>query len=226
VTYHRCGVRASRAAPVSRAAAGLFRAAAVALLLWLPAAAVAQESAPSEVASTATSGVITTRVLGKAPVNPTVYVAPYDDTELNLKLKADFESQIALAGKGIPATTEQGAGYLLLFEAEVMTADQAAREPSLGSATADQDGAEVQVNVWSTTQDSVIGGRQAGPEPGSSVFHINAVLREQKSGEVLWHGDAYHVLKEPETERVARGLVFPLVENMGETVARAPIEIQ
>lgn len=199
--------------------------AALALLVLLPAAGRAQE-APAEVAASPTSGFVSARTLGKAPDNPLVFVSPYDDSELNLKLKSDFESRLAETGKARLAAEEGSAAYLLLFETEVMAADRIPRQPSLGTARADQESAEVNVNVWSTTQDSVLGGRQEAPPPGTSVFHINAVLREQKSGEVVWQGDAYHVLKEPETERVARGLVSPLVTRMGETVAREPIEIE
>jgi len=195
-------------------------------LVLLPAVGRAQEAAPAEVAASPTSGFVTARTLGKSPDNPLVFVSPYDDSELNLKLKADFESRLAETGKARLAAKENAASYLLLFETEVMAADQAQRQPSLGTARADQESAEVNVNVWSTTQDSVLGGRQAGPPPGSSVFHINAVLRDQKSGEVVWQGDAYYVLREPETERVARGLVSPLVTRLGETVAREPIEIE
>lgn len=198
----------------------------LAVLILLPALVRAQEVAPAEVAASPTSGIVTARALGKTPDDPLVFVSPYDDSELNLKLKTDFESRLAETGKARLAGKEDLAAYLLLFETEVVSAEQVPREPSLGSARADQGGAEVNVNVWSTTQDSVLGGRQEEVPPGTSVFHINAVLREQKSGEVVWQGDAYHVLKEPETERVARGLVFPLVMRMGETVVRQPIEIQ
>ncbi len=198
----------------------------LAALVLLPATGRAQQAAPAEVAASPTAGIVTARKLGKSPDNPLVFVSPYDDSELDLKLKAEFESRLATAGKARLAAKEDAAGYLLLFETEVVAADQVSRQANLGSARADSGSAEVNVNVWSTTQDSVLGGRQEGTPPGSSVFHINAVLRDQKSGEVVWQGDAYHVLREPETEKVARGLVSALVKRLGETVAREPIEIE
>src|SRR3546814_738365 len=120
---------------------------------------------------------------------------------------------------------ESAAASLLLFEAEVVPADLAPPPPSLGSARVDEGGAEVSVNVWSSSQDSVLGGRQAGPDEGSNVFHINAVLRDRKSGEVVWQGDAYYVLREPESERIARALVPLLVDRIGQSVVRDPIEL-
>src|SRR3546814_8197754 len=76
---------------------------------------------------------------------------------------------------------EAAAAFLLLFESEVVPADMAPPPPSLGSARLDGGGAEVNVNVWSSSQDSVLGGRQESNEAGTNVFHINAVLRDRRS---------------------------------------------
>jgi len=51
-----------------------------------------------------------------------------------------------------------------------------------------------------------------------------AVLRDKASGEVVWQGDAYYDLSGPETERVARALVAPLVDKMGQSVVREPLQ--
>src|SRR3546814_2948911 len=75
---------------------------------------------------------------------------------------------------------EAAAAFLLLFESEVVPADMAPPPPSLGSARLDGGGAEVNVNVWSSSQDSVLGGRQESNEAGTNVFHINAVLRSDE----------------------------------------------
>ena len=131
----------------------------------------------------------------------TVSVAPYDDSDLNLKLKADFEAALTTRWQAA-VRAEAAAAYLLLFEAEVVPANLAPPPPSLGSARVSDGGAEVSVNVWSTSKDSVLGGRQQAPEAGSNVFHIDAVLRKRATGEVAWQGDAYYVLREPEPERV------------------------
>lgn len=151
-----------------------------------------------------------------------VTVTPYDDNDLNMRLKADFEAALASRWQA-RVVKEADAGFLLLFEAEVVPGELAPPPPSLGSARLSDRGAEVNVNVWSTTQDSVLGGRQEAPEAGSNVFHINAVLRDRQSGEVAWQGDAYYVLREPESERVARALVPPLVDRIGRTVVREPL---
>src|SRR3546814_17825896 len=71
-----------------------------------------------------------------------VAVSPYDDSDLNLKLKADFEAALAERWQA-RMIEEAAAAFLLLFESEVVPADMAPPPPSLGSARLDGGGAEV-----------------------------------------------------------------------------------
>ncbi len=192
----------------------------LALLLGLPQGADAQQSS----AGGPVHGLLTAQVFHKPPEMPTVAVSPYDDSDLNLRIKADFEGQLAAQQRG-RVESEPRADYLLLFESGVIPAEAVPQGPSLGSAEVTEGGVDVTVNVWSLEKDSVLGGRQERPDLESSVFHINAVLRERRSGKVAWQGDAYYRLTGPETERVARAMVAPLVEKIGQSVAREPFEI-
>ena len=217
-----------RLAGLGQGAQGLKMVAAcfVVLLAALPAGAVAQQApaaAGDDGAGDVAAGMLTARAFHEPPPNPAVFVAPYDDSALNLKLKDDFENRLADKA-GARIVPEASAAFLFLFESEVVPAEQLPRRPSLGSARLDKGGAEVNVNVWSSSQDSVLGGRQQPGAVGSSVFHINAVLRDKNSGEVVWQGDAYYDLSGPETERVARALVAPLVDKMGQSVVREPLQ--
>lgn len=184
------------------------------LLLGLPQGAAAQQA----------PGMVTAQVFLEPPERPTVAVSPYDDSDLNLRIKADFEEQLAVQQRG-RVESEARADYLLLFESGVIPAAAVPQGPSLGSAEVTEGGVDVTVNVWSSEKDSVLGGRQEQPDVESSVFHINAVLRERSSGKVVWQGDAYYRLAGPETERIARAMVAPLVEKIGQSVAREPFEI-
>lgn len=198
-------------------------AAALLLAVVLPDVPAAQDAGVPGAVARSAPGMVTARTFRAPPAGFSVAVSPYDDSELNLTLKADFESSLAERWQARVAE-EAAAGFLLLFESEVVPANLAPRPPSLGSARVSGGGAEVNVNVWSSTQDSVLGGRQEAPEAGSNVFHINAVLRDRRSGEVAWQGDAYYVLREPESERVARALVPPLVDRIGQSVVREPLD--
>jgi len=180
-------------------------------------------------------GMITSQAFKDFSATAPITVTPYDDNDLNLQLKAEFETELQANERKV---AEAKTGLLLLFESKIIPAEQAPRRPSLGSVSArsgrgddpsrqdngDDVQVDVNVNVWSNTQDSVLGGRQEAQDIGASVFHINAVLRDQANGEVLWQGDAYYELQSPDAERVARAMVPPLVDNLGKSTANEPFE--
>ncbi|GAB4393873.1 MAG: hypothetical protein Tsb0032_14880 [Kiloniellaceae bacterium] len=200
----------------------------LALMPGCPDLAAAQQEAPArEVAKPgrAAPGMIIARSFRETEDMPTIAVSPYDDSDLNLRLKADFEAELTGQQRGRP-DSQADTGYLLLFETEVIPAQDVPQAPSLGSARLTEGGAEVNVNVWSSSKDSVLGGRQQAGDVGANVFHLNAVLRDRRSGTVAWEGDAYYRLAGPDTEQVARGMVAPLVKKMGQSVAREPFEIR
>src|SRR3546814_13117359 len=76
---------------------------------------------------------VTARSFQAPPAGFSVAIAPYDDTELNLQLKADFEKAFADRWQA-QAMEESAAAFLLLFEAEVVPAALAPPPPSLGPA--------------------------------------------------------------------------------------------
>lgn len=192
-------------------------------VLVLPDPALAQQpaTAPRDI----TRGLLTTQLFKETPAQPAISVSPYDDSDLNLTLKADFEAEIVGQERG-RVERAGAADYLLLFESEVMPAEAVPQGPSLGSAEVTDEGVDVNVNVWSSEKDSILGGRQESAEVDSSVFHINAVLRERASSTVAWQGDAYYRLTGPATESVARAMIAPLVRKLGQAGVREAFEIR
>ena len=88
-------------------------------------------------------------------------------------------------------------------------------------------GVDFRLNFWSSSQDSLLGGRQSkGETRAANVFHMNAVLRDRRSGKVLWQGDAYSEMIVPDEPRIARSMVRPLVTNLGRTVKGEPFELE
>src|SRR5512138_1378801 len=147
---------------------GLLAAAMSLAVLAAGSAGAQQSTAPAAVGRSA-PGMVTAQTLEAPPPAFTVAVAPYDDSDLNLKLRAAFETALTTRWQAA-VRAEAAAAYLLLFESEVVPANLAPPPPSLGAARVGSGGAEVSVNVWSTSKDSVLGGRQQAPEAGSNVF--------------------------------------------------------
>jgi len=83
------------------------------------------------------------------------------------------------------------------------------------------------MNVWSTNEDSVLGGRrqrQAGSR--TNVFQISLTLRDRQTGKTLWQGDSYCEMLTGDKLRLSRSMLPPLVSQIGQTVKDAPFEIQ
>src|SRR3546814_17040882 len=137
----------------------------------------------SDVCSSDLPGMVTAQTFDAPGQAFSVAVSPYDDSDLNLKLKADFEAALAERWQA-RMIEEAAAAFLLLFESEVVPADMAPPPPSLGSARLDGGGAAVTVNVWSSSQNRVLAGRQESKAAGTNVFPHNTVLRPPPSGGV------------------------------------------
>lgn len=152
-----------------------------------------------------------------------IMVRAFDDTALNLDLKARFETALTNSGR----TVSLKAPLRLDFESEVIRGEIKAAGGTLGSFEGNtREGARVVLNLWSSSQDSLLGGQRTEEVRKANVFHINASLRDTRSGRVIWQGDAYCALRGFEAESVAVSLVAPLVGSLGRTVTGEPFEIE
>ncbi|MGF1609767.1 MAG: hypothetical protein ACFCUQ_10250 [Kiloniellales bacterium] len=161
-----------------------------------------------------------------------VEVISFDDTEADLEIRGRFEEELQKAGHLVAG----GAPLELSFTAEVMQGDLATRQPSLGRIGGGSEhdkgnrgsdtGVDVELNVWSSTQDSVLGGRQSRGGGGGARYHMTAQLRDRESGRVLWQGDAYCEMQGSDRLRLARSMVRPLVGAYGRSVKDEPFTIE
>ena len=177
-------------------------------------------------------GRVSTVLYKPLPEGFPVEVTTFDDSDLNLDIKARLTEALQKRGQLVAA----GAPMELSFESEVMqgqlpesssnlariTGGSNAETGNLGSST----GVNVEVNVWSNTQDSVLGGRREGAKGDQTMFHINAVLRDRTSGQVLWQGDAFSELVVQDHGRIARSMVEPLAGGFGKTITNQPFDIE
>ena len=154
-----------------------------------------------------------------APVLP-VSVDVYDDSELNLRLRDDFEA--ALKSRGV--TVDPSAPLVLMLDLQVRQGQIERTGPTLGRAETNLGEAQVDVNVLSNTEDSLLGGQRS--QPGVRILReglvsLSAQLRDSDQPEVLWQGDAYTVMDARGLEGLAPLLVAPLADSYGRTTDNA-----
>jgi len=145
-----------------------------------------------------------------------ITVRPWDNNSANQRLKSKFTETLSQRGVSL---AETGAPLTLNFETEVESIAVPDGGPSLGQLQSRNHESRIRMNLWSSTQDSVMTGRRGGETGGGSVRYVlRATLDDQRNGQRLWQGQtSYEVTSGDETTTFA--LMIPvLVESLGQTV--------
>ncbi len=79
-------------------------------------------------------------------------------------------------------------------------------------------GLELTMNVWSSRQDSLIGGRQKRRRTTSAPFiHINAIVRDNETRDAIWQGDALAPIYRADEEGAAFDAAVALARVFGKS---------
>ncbi len=186
--------------------------------------AVAQEAEGAQ-------GLVESRLCGNIPANQPVEVLVLDNSDANLRIRESFAAALrrkgVVVGNGAPLTLtldilpvreyQQGGGGGDLFELRVGQADREAGE---------QGDIDFRSNVWSSSRNSLVGGRTRGPSALSvNRVRVTALLNRRVGGECLWQGEAEHELGDREVEEVVGRLIAPLADTFGKAVAAHPLTL-
>ena len=169
-------------------------------------------------------GIFSSLAFGELPAGQPIAVTPFSDDALSLSVKARFTE--ALQGAGRPVADL--APLTLSFETRMIEGRFSQAEASMGRFEADIDGARINLNIWSSSQDSLLGGRQKADPPARKVnlLHMNVVLRDRASGKIMWRADAYCEMLTADRARVAGSMVAPLIASLGRSVEGQPFDIE
>lgn len=145
-----------------------------------------------------------------------IAVRPWDNNAANLRLKSKFTE--ALSQRGV-TLAEAEAPLALNFETEMESIAVPDGGPTLGQVQARNHESRVRMNLWSSTQDSVVTGRRSGDSLGGTVRYVlRATLDDQRNGQRLWQGQTSYDITSGD-EATTFSLMIPvLVEGLGQTV--------
>ncbi len=151
----------------------------------------------------------------------TFAVEMLDDTELNVRLVTDIER--SLAERAHPTAAE--GRYVLTFEtAEI--ADPLDAGGELGSLDADTlRGVDVRINLWSTTRDSLLQGRQRATR-AVPLIRLDMVVRDRAARQIVWQANGVGEIRSVDRYRILQRLVTGMLQNLGETVDGAIVQIR
>lgn len=193
-----------------------------------PAAFGADRGAPAlqiaQLAANGAPGIVTTVALGPLLDGQPIAVTPFADDKLSLAVKARFEVALRAAGRPV----SDSAPLTLSFETKMIEGRFTQAEANMGRFEASDEGMSINLNIWSSSQDSLLGGRQKAGAPSRKVnlFHMNVVLRDRETGKTLWQGDAYCEMLTADQTRIAGSMVAPLTASLGRSVTGQPFDIE
>jgi hypothetical protein len=149
------------------------------------------------------------------PAGLTVRLELLDDSELNLQVRDLIAGQLAADGHTVAETAP------FVLQIETQTASEAADDPSLGSFQATDRSAEIRMNLWSSSEDSLLQGRQdkVGAE---ARYRISLGLYDSRDGRYYWRGAASTTLDQGDAAAASRDLVPALLAHFGETARDTP----
>lgn len=178
----------------------------------------------AQLAPNGAPGIVTTAAIGDLPDGLAIAVTPFADDHLSLSIKSRFEAALRAAHRPVSDV----APLTLSFETNVIAGRFTHDQARLGRFEADEDGVKFNLNIWSSNQDSLIGGRQKTEAPSRKVnlLHMNVVLRDRETGKTLWYGDAYCEMLTANRLRIAGSMVGPLTANLGRSVTAQPFDIE
>ncbi len=178
----------------------------------------------AQLAADGAPGIVTTVALGRWPDGQPIAVTPFADDDLGLSVKARFEAALRAAGWPV----SDSAPLTLSFDSEMIEGRFTGAEANMGRFEANDAGVQLNLNIWSSSQDSLLGGRQKAGAPSRKInlFHMNVVLRDRESGKTLWQGDAYCEMRTADPARIAASMVAPLVASLGRSVKAQPFDIE
>lgn len=173
---------------------------------------------------------ITAFACGDLPKRPSVQVISTDDSGEALALRKRLVS--VLRARGVKVNSK--ARLRLTIETRREVEATPARKPDLVELSRrDQEPVEggpgggyetrVEVNIWSSRKDSLVGGRTSGKTGRVyEQLQMEISINDRHSGACLWKGTAFHNLAGRALWREAKRVVGPLVRSIGKKAARKP----
>lgn len=175
-------------------------------------------------AALARDAVVSTRICEKLAPEATVQISPADDTALYKSVEKPIRDAVTAAGHPVakdgqielyysihesPVRVKQGGGSLGRLEVRTIESRQHAL---------------LLLNVWSTSKDSVLGGKKTKAKEGISTYLLMAVeLSRNDNGRCVWRGEGAAEMTGPETKRLATELAAAIMRFLGQAVSQKPV---
>ena len=145
------------------------------------------------------------------PENAVFYVEPYNDDDLNTGIVESFTKEMKKLGHKIGRKDR----YEIMMDSKIELGRIDGPDRTLGHAKTGEQGVEVLVNLWSSSNDSLLSGRRGRETRESTLLIVTATLRDREDDRPLWRGEARGVLGNSDPLRLGRRLMPGLAQVFG-----------
>ena len=169
-------------------------------------------------------GVLNTFSCEDLPSPLQVRIDLLDDAVPMLKLRDRIVEALRRRGVAISAD----APYVLSFEAEPVRHALRRKGRDLGSISdsTDED-VNFRMNLWSTQQDSIIGGRKDTiVSQAVDEMRLTISIHRVADGKCVWRGEGVHDTTDADQWRVANGIAPVLVDAIGMEAAKRTFDLK
>jgi hypothetical protein len=162
------------------------------------------------------SGVVQANAYRDPPPGFAIRVGVFDDSDLNLSIKARLEDALKKHGHLV----DDSGQLRLMLESETVNNERTRVERSFGRGTIEGAG-DSAYGAWQDPESQIFRGYEREIVTGyDSYFHIHAVLRDPDDNRIIWEGDAFAHLGNQRPQSVAPALAEELGAAFGKSVAR------
>jgi hypothetical protein len=175
----------------------------------------------------AADAIVSTLICEPLSKGAPVHLTPADDSPLYLSIKDRMKRAVERAGHPV-----QDATPLQLYYSAVESAVEVREQgPTLGQLdvrTVNREArAQLLVNVWSSSKDSLVGGRKSKSGVSVSNYLIMALeLNREDNGRCVWRGEGAVELEGVTAEQAAKVLTDAIAARMGQTIDRVMVPLQ
>jgi hypothetical protein len=161
-------------------------------------------------------------VCEQLPSSPRIDVQISDDAPRFLRLRDRFIARMKKDAIEIAA----GAPLVLFLDVQTVREIQEQRKGSMGQVNIGKGGGvSVRSNIWSNTDDSLIGGRKkTANRLSSDRLRITAALNGRDDGRCIWQGRLVHDLRGGDPDRAAERFLPVLAGAIGQSVQARQVE--
>lgn len=171
-------------------------------------------------AQAAHNGVIQATAFRDPPPGFAIQVGVFDDSDLNLAIKARLEEALRANGHLV----DDSSPLRLMLESETVNKKQTRTERGFGRGTIEGAG-DSAYGAWQAPESQVFRDYEREIVVGfDSYFHIHAVLRDPDDNRIIWEGDAFAHLGNQRPATLAPGLADELGAAYGKNVPRREFE--